>query len=82
MPRAYPNRWGYVFRKGQWVDAMRSDDLWTCYRFVRLRPWDDFSRAYGRQAVVLDEFDDDEHMVGYDDLVPSRRTPLCGQKKL
>ena len=83
MPRAFPNRWGHVFRKGQWVDVARGRvGMEECYRFVRLGPWADYSRAYGREAIVLDEFDDHMYMFLYDELVPSRRAPLCGQREI
>jgi hypothetical protein len=42
------NRWGHTFRKGDIVQDHRG----YRFRYVKIAPSNDFSRAYGRQAVV------------------------------
>lgn len=69
MPSAHPNRFGHTFRKGQIVKDHRG----YTFRYVKLAPWDDFSRAYGRQAIVCWDTSGpltEDHEVGYHDLRP------------
>jgi hypothetical protein len=61
------NRWGTPFRKGDLV----TDHGGRTGRYVRLVPASDFSRAYGRQAVVSwgqGPISDETFEVGLDDL--------------
>jgi hypothetical protein len=70
--RANParSRWGYTFKKGDVVQDHRG----VTYRYVKLAKANDFSRAYGRQAIVslgAGPIDLDETMkIGLDDLGP------------
>jgi len=68
------NRWGTAFRKGDCVEAAHPrGGMSGPYYYVKLAPTDDFSRAYGRQAIVASEPPRGRHVgqtheVGLDDL--------------
>lgn len=63
------NRWGQSFKKGDMV-SYRGD----AYTYVKLAPASDFSRAYGRQAI-LKSSDGYETKAGLDDLSLVKANP-------
>ena len=70
---AATNRWGETFKKGDCV-LVRMSSGWAKGRYVKLAKPDDFSRAYGRQAVVAfgnASIEDGPSEVGFGDMVLS-----------
>jgi hypothetical protein len=69
------NRWGVTFKKGDIVQYQGSN-----YRYWKLDKADDFSRAYGRQAVLTYTLSgpflaDDTREAGIGDLTKPRSNP-------
>lgn len=75
-PRSNPtNRWGVTFKKGDIVQYQGAN-----YRYWKLDKADDFSRAYGRQAVLTYALSgpflaDDTREAGIGDLTKPRSNP-------